>query len=52
MEKIFLTENKETIAMVREELELELRPIEQYNEDEEIEMTDPFNPEEISIDTK
>jgi hypothetical protein len=50
MEQTYITENEETVAMVREELELEHRPIEPDNEDEE--MTDPFDPEEISIDTK
>jgi len=44
------TEKENALALVREELELEDRPIEPDNEDEE--MNDPFDPEEISIDTK
>jgi len=44
------TEKENALALVREERELEDRPIEPDNEDEE--MNDPFDPEEISIDTK
>jgi hypothetical protein len=44
------TEKENALALVRDELELEYRPIESDNEDEE--MNDPFDPEEISIDTK
>jgi len=51
MEQTYDTNEKnDTLALVREELELEYRPIEPDNEDEE--MNDPFDPEEISIDTK
>jgi hypothetical protein len=51
MEQLYkTTEEESALALVREELELEYRPIEPDNEDEEI--NDPFDPEEISIDTK
>ena len=51
MEQPYETTEKENILQqVRDELELKYEPIEPDNEDEE--MNDPFDPEEISIDTK
>jgi len=44
------TEKENALQQVRDELELNYAPIEPDNEDEE--MNDPFDPEEISIDTR